>query len=123
MGHTPFFSFVVRIFSKLTRRTVRLIREPSAKQTRSEAQERQRLAGCRTVVLEFANTFGTIARECITRAELEELIDNGISPEDLSATIHGRIRESPGLMLGEIPAGEGSIPIKLPDSLRDRHCY
>jgi hypothetical protein len=70
-----FFSFAGRIIYRLTRKTVSTIGEPSAKQTRTEAQERQRLAGCRTVVLEFANTFGTIARECITRAELEKLID------------------------------------------------
>ena len=71
----------------------------------------------------FAEAFGTIARECITRQELEELIDNGISPEDLKATIYGRMCDSPGLVLGEISAVAGSIPIKLPDSLRDRHCY
>jgi hypothetical protein len=118
-----FFFFCIRIFYRLTRKTVSSIGAPSAKKTRSAEQERQRLAGCRTVVLGFAEAFGTIARECITRQELEELIDNGISPEDLKATIYGRMCDSPGLVLGEISAVAGSIPIKLPDSLRDRHCY
>jgi DNA helicase HerA-like ATPase len=118
-----FFIFFVRIFYRLTRKTVQSISAPSSKKIRSQEQERQRLAGCRTVVLEFAQLFGTIAREAISRAELEKLIDNGISPEDLRATIYGRMRDAPGLMLGEIPAGGEDIPIKLPDSLRDRHCY
>jgi hypothetical protein len=118
-----FFFFGVRIFYLITRKTVQSISAPSSKKIRSETEERQRLAGCRTVVLEFAQLFGTIAREAISRAELEKLIDNGISPEDLRATIYGRMRDAPGLMLGEIPAGGEAIPIKLPDSLRDRHCY
>ena len=56
------------------------------------------------------------------KKELEELIDAGIHPEDLAATIHGRMRDMPGLILGSVPAG-GNFPIKLPNSLRDRHCY
>jgi hypothetical protein len=115
--------FIVRTLTRLFRRGIRTIGEPSKKHVLSESAERERMAGCRTVVLEFANTFGTIAREAITRKELEELIDKGISPEDLTATIYGRIQDMPGLILGTIPAGQGNIPIKLPDSLRDRHCY
>ena len=117
------FSFAVRIIYKLTRKTVHSIGAPSSKQMRSETEERQRLAGCRSVVLLFAQCFGTIAREAISRDELEQLIDSGISPQDLTATIYSRMSDTPGLLLGEIPAGEGTIPIKLPDSLRDRHCY
>jgi hypothetical protein len=117
------FIFIVRLFYKLTRKGLDTITSSPEKQKLSEVQERQRHAGCRAVVLEFAQLFGTIAREAISRAELEKLIDNGISPEDLRATIYSRMCDAPGLVLGEIPADGQPIPIKLPDSLRDRHCY
>jgi hypothetical protein len=51
------------------------------KAQRSEEAENQRLAGCKQVVLEFAEVLGFIARECISRDELEQLIDEGIEPE------------------------------------------
>src|SRR5207248_9168020 len=90
---------------------------------RSEAQEAERMAGCQQVVLEYADALGFIARECISRAELEKLIDGGIQPDDLSAEIQRRIDEKPGVMLGHYHFGNGSTTIKLPDSLRDRHMY
>jgi hypothetical protein len=93
------------------------------KAQRSEEAENQRLAGCKQVVLEFAEVLGFIARECISRDELEKLIDEGIEPDDLAREIHRRIAAKPGIMLGEYHFGNGSVPIKLPHSLRDRHCY
>jgi hypothetical protein len=90
---------------------------------KSEEAKNRRLAGCRQVVLEFAEVLGFIARECISRDELEHLIDNGIEPEDLAREINRRIAAKPGIMLGEYHFGNGSVPIKLPHSLRDRHCY
>jgi hypothetical protein len=93
------------------------------KPNRSEEAEDQRLAGCREVVLEYADALGFIARECISRTELEKLIDGGIAPEALSAEIQRRIDEKPGVMLGHYHFGNGSTTIKLPDSLRDRHMY
>ena len=50
---------------------------------KAESAERKRVQECGEVVLFFANHFGYIARECISRDELEELIDSGISPEEL----------------------------------------
>ena len=51
---------------------------------KAEAAERKRVQECGEVVLFFANHFGYIAKQCISRDELEELIDDGISPEELS---------------------------------------
>jgi hypothetical protein len=89
----------------------------------SETAESRRLAGCRQVVLDYADALGFIARECINRDELAELIDNGIEPDDLSAEIQRRIDAKPGVMLGRYHFGNGSTTIKLPHSLRDRHMY
>jgi hypothetical protein len=89
----------------------------------SETAEAERMAGCRQVVLEYADALGFIARESITRDELEKLIDNGIAPDDLAKEIQRRIDEKPGVMLGHYHFGNGSTTIKLPDSLRDRHMY
>ena len=50
---------------------------------KSEADDTRRLAGCGEVVTGFATHFGYIARECISKAELEEKIHNGISPDEL----------------------------------------
>src|SRR5918911_707006 len=93
------------------------------KAQKSEEAENQRLAGCRQVVLEYAEALGFIARECISRDELEQLIDNGIEPDALSREINHRIAEKPGIILGRYDFANGSVPIKLPNSLRDRHCY
>src|SRR5262249_15407832 len=89
----------------------------------SQTDENRRLAGCRQVVLQYLETLGFIARECISRDELEKLIDAGISPEDLAATIQKRIDEKPGIVLGQRPNGDYPFEIKLPFSLRDRHMY
>jgi len=49
------------------------------KAQKSEEAENERLAGCRDVVLEFARVLGSVAREGISRDELEQLIDDGDS--------------------------------------------
>jgi hypothetical protein len=51
-----------------------------SKTNKSEEAENARLAGCREVVLQYAQALGVIARECISRDELATLIDNGIRP-------------------------------------------
>jgi hypothetical protein len=43
----------------------------------AENAESERLAGCREVVLQYAQSLGFIAREVISRDELEKLIDSG----------------------------------------------
>jgi len=91
------------------------------KTTKSQINEAARQAGCRDVVLGFATHLGYIARECITREELEKLIDDGISPDDLRREIHARINEAPGILLGVHKYHSNQI--KLPYSVRDRHAY
>src|SRR5919199_848531 len=61
------------------------------KTSRTETQETERLAGCRDVVLQFARVYGHIAREVMSREELEAKIDAGIAPEELSAELFRRI--------------------------------
>jgi hypothetical protein len=93
------------------------------KAQRLAQDETRRLAGCKQVVLEYAEALGFIARESISRDELEKLIDGGITPEDLTAEIQKRIDATPGIMLGQYNYANGSTLIKLPLSLRDRHMY
>ena len=94
------------------------------RKNKSEEEENARLAGCREVVLQYAEALGFIARECISRDELEKLIDSGIQPDNLAWEIQRRIDRKPGIMLGHMPQATGKgIPVKLPHSLRDRHMY
>ena len=44
---------------------------------RTREQEARRMAGCKQVVLDYADGLGFIARECISRDELEQLITDG----------------------------------------------
>jgi len=85
-------------------------------------QESERMAGCRDVVVQFARVYGHIARECMSREELEAKIDNGIAPQDLANELYERIDAMPGVVLG-VNTMNPNIEIKLPASLRDRHCY
>jgi hypothetical protein len=90
----------------------------------AENAESERLAGCREVVLQYAQALGFIAREVISRDELEKLIDSGIYPDNLRWEIQKRIDRHPGMMLGHMPQARGKgIPVKLPHTLRDRHMY
>ena len=72
----------------------------SSQSSKSQQDENARQAGCREVVLAYANHLGYIARECISREEIEKLIDDGISPDDLEREIQERIDEAPGIILG-----------------------
>jgi hypothetical protein len=49
---------------------------------------------CEDVVLYFTNYLGYLAREVISRHELEELIDRGIDPDELAGEIASRIDEN-----------------------------
>ena len=53
------------------------------------------------MVLYYVNHFGYVAREAITKAEIEKVIDDGIEPADLSKLIQSRIDQIPGIELGE----------------------
>src|SRR5919202_1825563 len=92
------------------------------KTARTATAETERLAGCRDVVLQFARVYGHIAREGMSRKELETLIDSGISPQALTTALFQRIEATPGILLG-VNSINPNIEIKLPASVRDRHCY
>jgi hypothetical protein len=83
--------------------------------------EQARQAGCRDVVLSYANNLGFIARGVITRKEIEARIDGSIAPKELAKEIQSRIDGFPRIMLGE--HSYTGYPIKLPYSFRDRHGY
>lgn len=91
------------------------------KSQKHEEDESRRLAGCREVVLDVINHLGFIARECMSREELEEKIDRGITPEALAQELDKRIRALPGILLGTY--GRNGYEIKQPFSVRDRHTY
>src|SRR5438128_12393308 len=82
---------------------------------KKELDENQRLAGCREVVLEAINHLGFIARECMSREELEEKIDSGISPDALRGELHTRMQAIPGIVLGTF--GRNGYDIKQPMSV------
>jgi hypothetical protein len=88
----------------------------------SVTQESERMAGCRDVVVQFARAYGHIARECMSREELEAKIDSGIAPQELAQELINRINAFPGVVLG-VNTMNPDIEIKIPASQRDRHCY
>jgi hypothetical protein len=108
---------LARVFIKMGNSTRRPAKTPKALLT-----EQERMAACRDVVMHFAVAYGHIARECMSREELEAKIDSGIAPQDLSAELHSRIAAMPGVVLG-VNTINSSVEIKLPAPLRDRHCY
>jgi hypothetical protein len=86
--------------------------------------EPEREAGCKQVVFEFAAAIGYIARQAMSKEELENKIyTQKVTPEELAGELHKRIAAIPGITLGFRPNGDGSIEIKLPFSIRDRHVY
>jgi hypothetical protein len=91
------------------------------KTQKKEMDETQRLAGCREIVLEVANHLGFIAREAMSREELEHKIDSGITPEELAGELHTRIQAVPGIVLGTF--GRNGYDVKQPMNIRDRHTY
>ena len=98
-------------------------REEERLKAEAEAAEQNRIKECGEVVLFYANHLGYIARECISRDELEELIDAGITPDDLSDEIATRIDDVPGLCLGYQPFSDWRFDVKLTKHYRDRHVY
>jgi hypothetical protein len=77
------------LITYLPRLVIRLIRPRASARTpkasRKALTEDARLNGCRDVVVQFANAYGYIARECMSREELEAKIDfpiGGFSPPE-----------------------------------------
>jgi hypothetical protein len=88
-----------------------------------KAAEARRLSDCEDVVRYFANFHGYLARPVISRAELEEQIDSGISADDLGRLIERRMNAVDGLELGYQELDGISTPVVLPDQYRDKHLY
>ena len=97
--------------------------EESRLQRVQQIADAERRRDCEGVVDIFARHFGYIARECITRQELEKLIAWGVSPSDLAANIKQRIANKEGLQLGTQFLEELRVPVKLTQHWRDRHIY
>jgi hypothetical protein len=114
-----FVNMVVWLITRVSISSSNSIRTVAPK---SATKETERMAGCRDVVVQFARVYGHIARECMSREELEAKIDSGIAPEELRAELFKRIDATPGVVLGANTINP-TIEIKLPASLRDRHCY
>ena len=86
--------------------------------------EPAREAGCKQVVLDFASALGYIAREAMSKAELEHKIyTQKVTSEELAGELHKRIAKIPGITLGFRPNGDSPFEVKLPFSMRDRHVY
>jgi len=99
-------------------------REEERRKAEAEAAaDRERIKECGEVVLFYANYLGYIARECISRDELEELIDDGITPEELSSEIASRIDGMEGILLGYQPFSDWNFDVKLTQHYKDRHVY
>jgi hypothetical protein len=94
-----------------------------AERQKQEFAERQRVKNCHETVAIFAQFFGYIARECITKEELEKLIAYGITPEDLAANIFQRIEQKDGLRLGTQFLKDFRLTVKLTQNYLERHVY
>jgi len=98
-------------------------RKSKEEERKNKADERRRIEECGEVVLFYANNLGYIARKCISRDELEGLIDSGMSAYDLAFEIQQRINEKQGTILGYQPFGDFKLDVKLEEDFRDRHVY
>lgn len=118
-----FLSLVLAVsfIALLINRNNRIKRERERK--KAEDAEKERIEECGNVVLFYANHFGYIARHCISRDELEELIDSGITSEDLSSEIINRMNGIEGICLGYQPFADWRFDVKLARYYRDRHVY
>jgi len=94
-----------------------------AERLRKQAEERRRVEACGEVVLFFANHLGYIARSLISREELSDLIDAGVTAPELASEIAERIEATDGLTLGYHAFGDSRIDVKLTAEHRQRHLY
>ena len=88
-----------------------------------KAAEARRLSECEEVVRYFANFHGYLARQVVSREELEQKIDEGVSADELSQFISERMYEIEGLELGYQATGYSQAPVILPEQFRDKHVY
>jgi hypothetical protein len=112
------------IFGPITLIVYKVTKNRREKERRqAKTAESKRIKECGNVVLFYANHLGYIARQCISRDELEELIDAGITPDDLSDEISVRMNEVPGIRLGYQPFSDWKFDVKLTQHYRERHVY
>lgn len=103
---------------------VHLIRKIYSKSLRLSKQTHAiRLAECEKIVKYFANNHGYIARSVVSREELREQIETGISANTLKSFIEERILKAEGLSLGYQLVDQTQLPVVLPDKYRDKHIY
>jgi hypothetical protein len=93
------------------------------REQRAKAAKRERIEECGEVVLFFANHLGYIARDAISRDELEALIDGGSTATELAEVISERIEGIEGITLGYHALGHCRVDVKLTDERRARHVY
>src|SRR5438105_1726410 len=96
-------------------------RRQKAERRQKERAEDERLQACGQVVLSYANHLGYIAKQVISRNELDELIEHGISAEELAGEIGSRIHAVDGITLGYQGLQGSRIEVKLTQEFRDRH--
>jgi len=112
-------NFILFIFQPRDRRSKRLI-----KADKEQALQTAKFTDCRQAVLTFALCFGYMTRDIMSPEELEGKIASGIDANDLINEFYTRMGKIPGIFLGQRTAkGGGTVDIKLPYSLRDRHVY
>lgn len=85
--------------------------------------EQERLEACGEVVRFFANSLGHEARLAISRQEVEELINRGVTATELVRIIDERCQALPGVILGSHRHFDFPVSVKLPEAYRDRHVY
>ena len=98
-------------------------RREKARQLDEEARrlEKRRLGACAEVLHFFLSNLAYIAREVVSRDELEDLVEAGIEPDELAGFIAERIAEYDALVLGTHTGTD--FPVKLKQAFRDRHVY
>lgn len=116
---TGISNFIAFIFQPRDRRSKSLIKAEKA-----QALENAKFTDCRQAVLSFALSFGYMTREIMSKEEIEGKIAGGIDAQELIDELYTRMGKIPGIFLGQRSTkGGGTVDIKLPYSLRDRHCY
>ena len=91
------------------------------RQEEAKRVEKKRLEECGQVVQFFLSELGYIARDVISKDEIEFMIDEGADADLLSSIIADRIIEYDALVLGVHQGTD--FPVKLKQSFRDRHTY
>jgi hypothetical protein len=114
---------IVGTLVRLSGRGQRRVEAARLEEEDDRRDDARRVKACGEVVLAYANNLGYAAREVISRQELSDLIDTGITADHLNETINERIAALDGVLLGLQRIGAEDVPAKLPISHRTRHVY